>query len=358
MKKIFFVLCCLLLYTPLINAEENVFLVTKTGCELTEEQYYNLLGLGFDDEEINKMSSEEIDYNKNIGASLISEDTVYSKIIYTYSNNGLLSKSTRAILSDNIIDDSEFENLKLVKVEEYEISEEEYNNLEEISQYSTNAEHIVETTGKKLKTTISYISSSNRYRFKNTLTWKKMPKNRYNELFGIIYDEPNANTVVGSQKAYYYYTVENNCYYTCEDFSINYSNTKYWNTKNKSYYMSFPLKADESITYKWDAPSLGNPGGKCPCQDPPAIGNSVTRSNEVIAMSATMYYDILKSTSTKVKALTVAGEYQHAYKKLSLNTSLSFDIKTGGLSISIDPEYKTYYDGMKNTNVQLTGINW
>lgn len=344
-----------LFFTSNINAQ--AFFVTKKGHNLTEKQFTNLLQLGFEEYEINQMDSEELNYNKELNALLVAKDITYSKIIYIYerANNVSLTELNSSI---NDLNFSRINNMRLIDTKEIEITEEEYNNLDEIPLYSTYAENIVETTGKKLVTTISYISSSNRYRFKNALSWKKMPKNRYNELFGIIYNEPNANTVVGSQKAYYSYSVENNCYYTCEDHRIDYSNSKYWKTKHKSYYMSFPLKADETITYTWDSSSLGNLGDKCPCQDPPALGNSVTRTNKVIAMNATMYYDILKSNSTKITALTIAGEYQHSYKKLSLGTSLSFNINTGSLSIGITPEYKSYYDEMRNTKVQLTGINW
>lgn len=359
-KKILIIIAAFFCFMSIVKAE-TVYTTAK-GFDLTDKQLLNLKELGFSEKEINSMDREEINYNKDTEAKLVDSNTIYSKIVYTYKVNNISAmslnkKSVFSIIDNDYIDLDDEKNLVLVDVKSYNISEEEYNNLGKIPEYSVNAENIVETTGKKLVTTISYISSSNRYRLKNTLTWKNMPKNRHNELYGIIYEEGNANTVVGSQKAYYNYTIDNLCYGTCEDFREDYSNVKYWNTKTKSYYMSFPLKVDKSVTYNWPLPSLGTPETTCPCINPPALHMpNITRVNKVTAMSATMYYDIFKSATPKITALTVAGEYQHAYEKLETSISLSFGIKDFG--INIDTKYVTKYDGMRNTKVQVTGINW
>lgn len=320
-------------FIPYVSAAPNMY-ITNKGYKLTYAQFQNLKDLGFSDEEINLMEEEELNYNKDIKATLVGTDIKYSKIVYRYrlkndystmssNNNSLLNNnypslslnynSLLKIINDNNIDSNEENILELVSSESSEITEEEYNRIGEESEYSINGEDIVETTGKKLVTTISYLSSSNRYRLKNSLTWKNMPKNREEDLFGIIYEEPNANTVVGSQKAYYNYTVYNGCTGKTNSYQVDYSNAKYWYTKTKSYYLSMKLKENESIRYDWPFPTVGQSEVPCPCINPPALHTiDIVRENTVQSMSATMYYDIAKSTSTKVKMLTIAGEYQHA----------------------------------------------
>ncbi len=351
-KKIIFALAVLTIFSLQTVNAQNINL-RNIKRKITEQEYNNLQNLGFTDIEIGTMDNEEYSKNSHLDAVLVGSNTIYSKDIYIYRlKNQVISFNLTKKNSSNINDD----NLELVSKHSVEITEQEYNDMNNKTLITTHGEDIVETTGKKLTTTISYISSSNRYRLKNTLEWKNMPKKRYNELYGILYEEANVNTVVGSQRAYYIYDTLNNCYGTGTTTRKDYSDAKYWNTKYKSYYMSFPLKKDKSVTYTWDNPSLNNPGSTCPCINPPEFGNSVTRINEVKSMTATMYYDILKSTTTKITALTVAGEYQHSTKQIGLDVSLSFGIKS--LSINITPAQKKNYDGMKNTKIQLTNINW
>lgn len=200
-------------------------------------------------------------------------------------------------------------------------------------------------------------TSNNRYRFKNSVTWKKMPKNRYNELFGIFYDNSKIETISDSHVAKYQYSVLNSCTKVGTSYQKDYSAKKYWNTKYKSYYMSFPLKEDKDITYYWDPQTE-----ESPCVDSTIMDGVYHAEENVTAMKAYMYYDVAKiSNSDTIDTIRIVGEYQHAYKKLSLETSISFGIdttSTGNVGINITPKYDSYYDNMKTVDLTKENLGW
>lgn len=78
MKKnviLIIMLSLLIIYAPKVYADT----ITKTGLVVSQKEYNNLLNLGFSKEEIDQMSKEVFDENKNIEATLIATDTKYYK---------------------------------------------------------------------------------------------------------------------------------------------------------------------------------------------------------------------------------------------------------------------------------------
>ena len=343
MKIMFFLLGMLLICNS--NVDADSFYINRNGIEISQSQYNNLLELGFVDDEIYNMSIEEFDYNKDIRGDVVTSDERYFKTIILYENEEALKNE-----DDNMIRD----------VFTYEVDDEEYNNSEKLSGNISFFANGVDTAPatvnyKKLTTTISYISSSNRYRFKNSLEWKKMPKVRSYDLSGIAIGTFNVTPVSGSQKSYYNYTLYNECSKKYIENQINYSSTNYWNRSSDGYYMSYPLKKDYTQTNNWNHAS----GEECPCVDEPAYTNGLTFTTDVIVkeMKHYMYYDVKKSSdSIKINALDAYGEYQHSVKSMSLGISLGFGWKSFGIDISVD--YKEHYDNMEGTHAELTGINW
>ena len=84
MKKKFKLLLLLIfmLGPVVVFASENY--VNYYGIEMNEEEYANLLGLGFTEDEIYHMESEEFNANKDIESSLEAVSTKYYVSISLY----------------------------------------------------------------------------------------------------------------------------------------------------------------------------------------------------------------------------------------------------------------------------------
>lgn len=141
--------CCVQLD---VKAQEKKNFINESGVKIEELKYQNLLNLGFTEDQIQFMSQEEYDRNKDLIGEIVSE-----KIVYLKNDNG----------------------------QDREISEEEYNQLDSILLLGMQAGYI-ETGAKKMTTTI--VSTNGRYRYKVDLDWKSMPSVRSYDIIGIGID--------------------------------------------------------------------------------------------------------------------------------------------------------------------------
>lgn len=109
MKKILytfliFSLFCVLV--PSVNAEATSYYTNKLGINMTEQEYNNLLGLGFTEKQIYRMDNETFNNNKNIEATLISEKTTYYKTT-TVIRNGIEREYTTEITKEEALREKE-----------------------------------------------------------------------------------------------------------------------------------------------------------------------------------------------------------------------------------------------------------
>lgn len=151
--------------------------VNYRGIPMTEDEYNNLVNLGFTEDEIYYMSEETFNQNKDIESTLESVTEKYYKTIYTDLNGGNHS---------------------------VELTEEEFNN-----QSSVNTRGYVETSYKKLVTSMSR-NSDNTFRFKTTLNWKLFPAVRSYDIIGVGY-YADAYISSGVNFLYYYCDPSGNC---------------------------------------------------------------------------------------------------------------------------------------------------
>ena len=194
MKKKFKLLLLLIfmLGPVVVFASENY--VNYYGIEMNEEEYANLLGLGFTEDEIYHMESEEFNANKDIESSLEAVSTKYYVSTSRYDSLG------RVIFSNTT-----------------EVSEAEYN---DSSIMTRNGTAEIETAYKRMTTTIS--QAGTKYRYKVTLTWKQMPKVRSYDIIGIGLEPAlvyRNSSLVFNQT----YCISNNCTNTATYSMANYS---------------------------------------------------------------------------------------------------------------------------------------
>ena len=154
-KLSMYLIISLLIFTFCLNNVNASEYVNYFGITITDEQYNNLLNLGFIENEIYYMNEETFNANKDISAELVAKNEKYYKSIYTDLNGN---------------------------EQTIEISKDEYNN-----QGTLSARGTVTTTYKEMITTMT--RNSNTFRYKVTVNWKNMPSTRSYDIIGIGFDD-------------------------------------------------------------------------------------------------------------------------------------------------------------------------
>ena len=148
--------------TPIVNAA--AYYTNYNNIEMTEQEYSNLVELGFTESEIYQMSNQEFLDNKDLNATLVSEKEEYYKVT-TITKNGV-STSTSEVITEN----------------QYQ-QEKNSSNLQTRSGY----DGIVTTDYKRMRTSITQVNS-NEYRYKVTLTWLNIPSTRSHDIIAIGFE--------------------------------------------------------------------------------------------------------------------------------------------------------------------------
>lgn len=125
------------------------------GIEMNNQEYNNLLNLGFAEDEIYYMDEQTFEENKDISATLVATNEKFYKSIYTNLDGESYS---------------------------VEISEEEYNNQGLVAPAGT-----VTTEYKRMVSTMSQSGST--FRYKVTLGWLNMPSVRSYDIIGIGFED-------------------------------------------------------------------------------------------------------------------------------------------------------------------------
>ena len=260
MKKnhlIMYVLIAICVYTSSIGVAYASNYVNYRGISMTDTEYNNLINLGFTEDEIYYMGEDMFNQNKNIESTLEVVNEKYYKTIYTDLNGGNYST---------------------------ELTEDEYNN-----QSSNNMRSYVETTYKKLVTTISR-NSDNTFRYKASLNWKQFPAVRSYDIIGIGYDE-NLYISSGVVFGYYYCDASGNCP----------ESTPYYNKKK--------LSTGGSVVYKLP-------------------------SGDIRALGAALYYDVSKNNSSQtINYLAMCGDYSHATANVSQSNISDYTVNENGIQL-------------------------
>ncbi len=174
-KKKFIILILLSCFFIPISVDADEMLFERSNANIVKDEYLNLIELGFTENEINNMSSIELQKNFNVTGKVVASDTKYYKI----TNSTIVS----------------------------EISKDKYDKVD--LQSSLQSTGFIETTYKKVTTKI--IDLSNYYRYKISVEWKLIPQKRSYDIIGIGMD--SNVSITGSitfQQNYCYET--GNCY--------------------------------------------------------------------------------------------------------------------------------------------------
>lgn len=127
MKK--FILTIFIFMFVIINA--NADIVNENKIYISNDEYNNLINLGFSKEEIESMPYDVYIKNKDIQSELVDKQTKYYKTIYILNN-----VSTMDIF-------------QVKRFQTIEINEEEFNKGDEQNEFIINGNEVVQTEYKK-----------------------------------------------------------------------------------------------------------------------------------------------------------------------------------------------------------------
>lgn len=283
MKKIMLFLFVLLLIPGVVSASESRIYRNYFGIEMTEKQYSNLEELGFTESEIYYLSEDEFNYNKDLEGHLEATSTRYFAHIIRYDSTG-----------------------RIVSNSDMEITEEDYNSESVMSR----GDVWIETTYKRLKTTIA--ANGTKYRYKVSLTWKIMPAVRSHDIIGIGCMSSVVYVVGNSPRFSQTSCINSNC------------------TNTATYVGEYIGTNGAGVSFK--LPS----------------GTNITTLNSFY------YYDVNKEVSN-VTYMIAYGDYAHATQTVTAGQSNGFWVDQGG--IDLDEDIEDYYDSMNSANATWSG-NW
>ena len=271
--------------------------INSEGVQMSETQVNNLRKLGFTDPEIENMDEEEFLNNKNLEGEVVALTIKYYKTekYIPGGNPQLIQNINKSIIVTTEITKEEFENC---------------NNEPKITQndFSTN---VVSTEYKSMYSTITSING--RYRYKNYVTWKKLPFWRTIDIIGLGIEKEKVYPI---------------------------SSTSYF----KAYY-SDGGASTKSGTWK------KSPTGYAVTFDWPSY-NLIAEKFYV-----TLYFEVDKQNENKnINVLNAYGDYSHCQGTCGSTASIGVSIGDGGLSISGSVSSK--FDAISTSQATLTGINW
>lgn len=159
--------------TPIVNA--GTYYTNYNNIEMTENEYNNLVELGFTEDEIYLMGNTEFEANKDIEATLVSATEKYYKTT-TIIQNGITTTSS-----------------EVISKEQYELEKD----ATPVTRSIYNG--LVTTDYKHMLMEMSQLDD-NEMRLKITLTWLNIPSTRSNDIIGIGFEQ----SVVGLNSSIYF----------------------------------------------------------------------------------------------------------------------------------------------------------
>lgn len=283
------------------NGQNNAF-KNDNGIVINQKHLDNLHSLGFTDEEIQVMEREEFNQNKNIKGIKTVEKTQYLKITEITEEEGLNQK-----ISISSVDAPE-------KTLIEELDENTFNEEVEIALDLEEEEGIkaltttnTKTSYKTMTTSITKLSST-KFRVKNSVSWKKMPKTRYVDVSGVGINNAYWSPVPKSEYGKQTWKKDSICNPPTNGSATYTNSSSKWKRGAGGYALKMNLPNDDI-------------GGGC-------------GHESVESLSSYMYYTVEKDGSTK--HLDAYGQYAHQEATFSATPSISLS----GITFDVSPSSK------------------
>ncbi len=156
-----------------VKAEGDIYYINNENLEMTEQQYNNLLNLGFTEEQIERMDYNTFVENKDINATLVSEIGRYVKTTTSF-RNGIKRTVTQELTKKEIEHDMALnqQQKQIQTTFDRTISGALYDGLT-INDY------------RYVSTKIAILNDNDSMRFKTDVEWLEMPSTRSYDIVGI-----------------------------------------------------------------------------------------------------------------------------------------------------------------------------
>jgi hypothetical protein len=278
--------------TTVVNASDEVYHINREGIQITQDEYNNLLNVGFTEKQIDRMDYQTFVENKDIEGTIVSRVGQYIKTS-TVMRNGIQYHTSEILTEDEAL-------------------EEVARRKEQPTRYASGDYYngLAYDTYKYVATTIVNLGDDI-MRYKADTTWLEMPSVRSYDILGIGME---------ADKVQLYTTI-----YFRQD----------WLTTGGTFGHStscYPKEQSTGASVMFKLP---------------------TGSLEQLESYA--YYNVAKKTGvTEITSLTASGDYAHATTNVTDAAFNYFSINYGtGLVIS--PPYHNSYDDMAISQAMFVG---
>lgn len=272
----------ILISTTVVKASNEVYYTNRENIEMTEEEYNNLLGMGFTEKQIYRMDQETFLENKDIQGTILSEAGKYLKQT-TIMRNGIKTYRTEEITEEEAIEEARLQSQEPTRGP----SGNYYDGV-----FATNVIYVKN----------KIIGISNAYmRFKIDVEWLTMPSHRYNDIIGIGFHSSDVriSSVINFR----------------ED----------WLTSNNTFGHDLVC-----------APKSESTGGSAIFALP---------SGSLVQLESYLYFNVTKQDGVgTITDLYTSGSYAHAYNYVNGNILFNYYHMYYGGGLDIDTLYDNDYD--------------
>ena len=287
----------ILMSTTVVNASNEVYYTNEKNIEMTENEYNNLLGLGFTNKQIAMMDTEEFLNNKDLNGTVISEEQKYIKRS-TYMRNGIKITEVSEITEEEAMKEKE---LQAQNPPAKGPSGNYYNGV---------------VASNVLVVTSRIIGISNTYmRFKVDSEWLTVPSNseRYYDIIGIGMESSKVER------------------------TTNLVFSQHWSTTGE------PGNTD-TVCY----PKYTSKGALAVFKLP--------NGSSIDTLDATLYFNVRKKSGVgTITTLYAAGDYAHAISNVNPNNVLSHLSLNYSSGVIIDTTYSPIYIEMSAAVASFVG---
>ena len=183
----FVIAALILMSATVVNASNEVYYTNNQNIEMTEQEYNNLLGLGFTERQISNMDQDEFLANKDIEGAVLGTGTKYYKYT-TVMRNGIETKFVTEITKEEALAEQERQSHNIPT-------------RGPVGSYydGASATYVLEIRTKIIGVNNTYM------RYKIDSEWLIMPPDRYHDIIGIGIEQNKvevASTIVFKESWY------------------------------------------------------------------------------------------------------------------------------------------------------------
>jgi len=278
-----FVLATLILMsTTVVNAANEVYYINREGIEMTEEEYNNLLTLGFTEKYINGMDYDEFLANKDLVGTPISSSKKYV-MITTTMRNGIKVTTSREITYE-------------------EAMEEVLRQSQGVPNRGPAGNYYDGLVGNYVfEMTTNITGIGNTYmRFMNNAEWLVIPTDRYYDVIGIGIESSKVQMATGI-------------------------------VFKEEWVTTGGVHQNTQVC----TPKYENTGGLAIFELP---------SSDIVSLDIMLYFNVMKQPNVgTITSLYAVGDYAHAICSVSPSNLLSHISINSSVGIMIDSTYSSCY---------------